>query len=275
MDVCPKDVLQLRAAKVATIEERVDECILCGQCVAVCPTASITMPDLPEANFRKLNRDVLSAEQFEDFLRSRRSVRTFRNTPVEREVVDRILAMAALAPMGFPPHSTGVVVLSDREERKHLLEELVEGYASIDKAMGSAVGRFFVRRAAGGENYRMLREHILHLTRTANADFRRDRKDRYTYNAPVIMLFHGDTGAMSYEENAHIVCHQAMLAALSMGLGSTIIGLVPPIVDRSKELRQRYGIPDSHRVITSLVLGYPKYRYRQSIQRPLNSVAFR
>ena len=35
---------------------------------------------------------------------------------------------------------------------------------------------------------------------------------------------------MSYEENAHLICHRAMLAALSLGLGSTIIGLIPPVV---------------------------------------------
>jgi nitroreductase len=79
---------------------------------------------------------------------------------------------------------------------------------------------------------------------------------------------------MSYEENAHLVCHHSMLAALSLGLGSTIIGLVPPIVDRSKVLRERYGIPKDNKVSTSLVLGYPKYKYRQSIRRNLAGVTY-
>jgi ferredoxin len=75
-------------------------------------------------------------------------------------------------------------------------------------------------------------------------------------------------------ENAHLVCHHSMLAAVSLGLGTTIIGLIPPIVERSKILRERYGIPKENRVLTSLILGYPKYRYRQSIRRDLAGVQY-
>ena len=77
---------------------------------------------------------------------------------------------------------------------------------------------------------------------------------------------------MSYEENAHLVCHHSMLAAVSLGLGTTIIGLIPPIVDRSKVLRKRYGIPKENKVMTSLILGHPKYRYKKSIRRDLAGV---
>jgi nitroreductase len=88
----------------------------------------------------------------------------------------------------------------------------------------------------------------------------------------MLMLFHGNRWAMSYEENAHLVCHHAMLAAVSLGLGTTIIGLIPPIVDRSKVLRERYGIPKENKVMTSLILGYPKYKYKKSIRRDLAGV---
>ena len=70
------------------------------------------------------------------------------------------------------------------------------------------------------------------------------------------------------------VCHHSMLAAVSLGLGTTIIGLIPPVVDRSMLLRKRYGIPKDNRVCTSLVLGYPKYKYRQSIRRDIAGVQY-
>ena len=63
-----------------------------------------------------------------------------------------------------------------------------------------------------------------------------------------------------------------MLAAQSLGLGTTIIGLVPPVVDRSKTLRKHFGIPKDNQVSTSLILGYPKYRYKKSIHRDLAGV---
>jgi hypothetical protein len=50
--------------------------------------------------------------------------------------------------------------------------------------------------------------------------------------------------------------------------------MIPPVVDRSQELRARYGIPKDHRVLTSLVLGYPKFKYRQGIRRDLAGVTY-
>jgi len=92
------------------------------------------------------------------------------------------------------------------------------------------------------------------------------------YNAPMLMLFHSNRSAMSYVENAHLVCHHAMLAAVSLGLGTTIMGVIPPIVDRSRALRSRYGIPKDNKVISALILGHPKYKYKKSIRRDLAGV---
>lgn len=272
VDVCPENVLEILDGKATTVESREEHCILCGQCVAVCPTDAMQMPKLPSEDFEELPRLPFGYDEFLDFLRQRRSVRVFKDRPVERDLIDRILAAAATAPMGMPPHSTEVVVLDQREEHDFLLEELVKDYASLVRAFSSPVGRAMVRLASGAENFRMLKDYIADLARYANEAYHRDGTDRYMYRAPVLMLFHGRRWAMSYEENAHLVCHHAMLAALSLGLGTTIIGLIPPIVDRSKVLRQRYGIPKDNRVLTSLILGHPKYKYKQSIRRDLAGV---
>jgi len=150
--------------------------------------------------------------------------------------------------------------------------EGVKDYAALVRGYANPVGRAMIRLASGAEDYAALKDYVVELARGANAAYSRDGTDRYMYRAPMVMLFHGSRWALSYEENAHLVCHHAMLAAVSLGLGGTIIGLVPPIVDRSKVLRKRYGIPKENRVLTSLILGYPKYKYRKSICRDLAGV---
>ncbi|MGB5160569.1 MAG: nitroreductase family protein [Thermoanaerobaculia bacterium] len=129
-----------------------------------------------------------------------------------------------------------------------------------------------IRLVSGAETCRVLKETIVELAKYANEAYHRDGTDRYMYRAPMVMLFHGNRWAMSYEENAHLVCHHAMLAAVSLGLGTTIIGLIPPIVDRSRVLWQRYGIPKENKVMTSLILSHPKYKYKKSIRRNLAGV---
>jgi ferredoxin len=273
-DICPENALAIVDEKATTVEERADTCIQCGQCVAVCPTESLAMPSLPMEDFERLPKQPFEFREFHDFLRLRRSVRVFKDQPVEREVIQKILDAAATAPMGFPPHTTEVIVIDQREELDFLLRELVTHYESMVKAFSSPIGRAIVRLNAGAENYGVLKNHIIDTARLANEIFHREGGDRYMYRAPVLMMFHANRRGISYEENAHLVCNYAMLAALSLGLGTTIIGMIPPVVDRTKALRDRYGIPKEHRVLTSLILGYPKYRYRQSIRRDLAGVQY-
>lgn len=271
-DICPESVLEVVDGKAATVEGRVEDCIACGQCVAVCPTESLQMPDLPAEDFKELASPPFGYGELFDFLRSRRSVRAFKDQPVERDLVKKILEAAATAPMGLPPHTTEVLVIDRREELDFLLKEIVKDYALMSKRFSSPLGRAMIRLAAGAENYRILRDYILEIARSDNEAYRRDGSDRYMYNAPMLMLFHANRRALSYEENAHLVCDHAMLAAVSLGLGTTIIGMVPPIVNRSRVLRERYGIPRMNRVVTSLILGHPRYKYKRSIRRDLAGV---
>ena len=273
-EVCPEDVLEMVDEKAATVESRAESCILCGQCVAVCPTESLQMPKLPMEDFRKLGKRPFGYDEFFEFLRLRRSVRVFKDLPVEREMIEKILTAAATAPMGFPPHTTEVVVIDRREELDFLLTELVKDYDSMVNGFSNPLIRTMIRLSAGVEDFGVLKNHIVDVARYANEEYRRDGVDRYMYRAPVLMMFHGNRWTMSYQENAHLVCHHSMLAAVTLGLGTTIIGLIPPIVDRSKALRKRYGIPKDNKVLTSLILGFPKYKYRQGIRRDLAGVQY-
>ena len=273
-EVCPENALEMVDEKAATVETRADSCIFCGQCVAVCPTESLEMPKLPMEDFHRLSKVPFGYEEFIDFLRVRRSVRVFKDRPVERGVIEKILDAAATAPMGFPPHTTEVVVLDEREELDFLLQELVKDYEFMVKGFSNPLTRAMIRLSAGAEDYGVLKNHIVDVANHANEEYHRDGVDRYMYHAPVLMIFHGNRWTMSYQENAHLVCHHSMLAAVALGLGTTIIGLIPPIVDRSKVLRERYGIPKDNKVLTSLILGYPKYKYRQSIRRDLAGMRY-
>jgi len=272
IEICPEKVLEMADGKATTVDGREDACILCGQCVAVCPTESIRMPKLPMENFQNPGKQVFGYDAFVDFLKCRRSIRVFKDKPVEQDLIDRILEASTTAPMGFPPHSTEALIIDRREELDFLVQECVKNYAFMVKGFSNPLTRTFIRLSAGAEDYVALKDYMLDVVKKANDAYHRDGTDLYLYNAPVLMLFHGSRGALSYEENAHLVCNYAMLAAQSLGLGTTILGIVPPIVDRSKILRKRYDLPKNNKVVTSLILGYPKYKYRKSIHRDLAGI---
>jgi ferredoxin len=211
VEVCPENTLEIVDQKASSVEDRSEFCIECGQCIAVCPTESLTMPKLPIEGFRRLAERPFGYEEFFDFLRSRRSVRVFKDEPVEREVIKKILDAASTAPMGIPPHTTEIVIIDQREELDFLLTEFVKEYEAMVKRYSNPVGRAMVRLMAGPENYGVLKNHVVDVAKFANDLYHRDGVDRYMYRAPVLMLFHGNRWTMSYEENAHLVCHRKML----------------------------------------------------------------
>ena len=107
-EVCFARILALReieGKKRATAQkERANSCMRCGQCMAACPTASIQIEgmeygrdlvDLPE-------REV-DAKALDGFFLTRRSVRSFTNEPVRRELLEKIVSAITMAPMSFTP----------------------------------------------------------------------------------------------------------------------------------------------------------------------------
>ena len=48
--------MEIVVGKAATVEGRADKCIMCGQCVAVCPTEALQMPKIPAEDFKELAR---------------------------------------------------------------------------------------------------------------------------------------------------------------------------------------------------------------------------
>ena len=64
-------------------------CLKCGHCVAVCPSGSLTHVDVPVEKCPPIKKNLtISAEQAEQFIRARRSVREFKERSVPREVIE-------------------------------------------------------------------------------------------------------------------------------------------------------------------------------------------
>ena len=157
VDICPQGAIELVDEIAATVGGQAGSCISCGQCVAVCPTEALRLKTMPEEDFERIERPSFGFEQFHQFLRARRSVRIFKDKKVTREDLDKILTAAATAPMGFPPHTTEVLVIDEPDELKFLLESLVDHYDGLLKSFSSPIGRTFIRLATGAESFGELR----------------------------------------------------------------------------------------------------------------------
>jgi ferredoxin len=192
---CATGVLSLDAA---TNEVRIDPtasfgCIACAHCMMACPAGAIRVEGrrlspsdvvpLPPREARA------TPEQLEALMLARRSIRKFQDKPVSAEQLNRIVAAAALAPMGIPPSEVGIVVLSDRERVAALAHDAAKRYAGmlrfLDRPWLLALLRPFISRRLSLQ----LRSFLLPLGREIVAADKRGQ-DLALYGAPAALIFH-------------------------------------------------------------------------------------
>ena len=63
-----------------------------------------------------------------------------------------------------------------------------------------------------------------------------------------------------------------MLAAQALGLGATMIGIVPAAINKVDEVRNIFKIPETHEATISVIIGYPKYKYKRAIKRKAQEI---
>ncbi len=100
--------------------------------------------DEPEVNslkhglsdcIQKIIRDELNLQpgQFEQFLRSRRSVRTYKKKEVDRDVVTKLIKLASFAPSGHNTQPVNWLVIYDSDEVQRLAGLVAEWMGSLIK----------------------------------------------------------------------------------------------------------------------------------------------
>ena len=278
-EACPTGVLRvdpdggIRIDATATFG-----CFACAHCMMACPT------DAVRVNGRGLCPDDLAAlprpetratpEQIEALFLSRRSVRHFQDTPVSAELLDRVIAAAATAPMGIPPWEVGIVALNGHERVRELARDTAKLYAGLLKFADHPLVLALLRPFLKGTTYRQLRSFILPLARDIVAADKLG-EDHVLYDAPAVLLFHTSPHADAVDADAAdavIACTYAMIAAEALGLGSCMIGCVAPPLSRNRKLCAKHGIPAGHKPALVLILGHPAISYRKAIRRAFLSV---
>lgn len=272
--VCKTDTLTLTDGKVNINNNTLLGCIGCGQCMMVCPTGSVTVTgrDISPADLVDLSSraEMASPEALNKLLMSRRSVREYSKREVEKETIEKVLQIAAAAPMGIPPSDVEVIVFLGREKVQAFAEDVVKGYEQFLKIapVMTTVMRPFVGRAG----YETFKSFIIPLGQCLVNERKRGR-DYLFYDAPAVLLFH--CSPYADPTDCGIAATYAMIAAESLGLGSCMIGSVSPIVSRNKKVVRKNGVPSGNRIgPIVLTLGYPDLTYARAVRRRFASVSY-
>jgi ferredoxin len=275
-EVCPNKIIKKNdSGEISFRQDRIQFCFQCGQCMAICPTESIHVEGL---SYSKDFVDIPEIESFEklffNMILTRRAVRNFKDQPVPRELLEKIVQAIAFAPPGFPPIKTEIVVVQDTTLIRKALPHMIDVFDFLVKAMANPMMRLIIKRRVGREKFNLLLHHLIPLMRNRLPELKMGVEDTITRNAPAMILFHANRNSENYREDIYVALTYGFLAAHALGLGGSAMDIIPPPIERNKELRKMFLIPDTNEVVASMILGYPRYRYQRAIKRELKGVTW-
>jgi nitroreductase/NAD-dependent dihydropyrimidine dehydrogenase PreA subunit len=277
VEVCKDFSLELKDKKASLSDQSVFGCIGCGHCMMVCPREAIQI-DGRTTSFSELE-DIPSEESKANYLnllallKSRRSIREFKDKPVEDEKINLILEAAQAAPMGLPPSDVHVVVLRNKTKVRAFANDFCN-YLNQMKWLVSDFTLSIMRPFWGNTNDAMFRNFIRPLFDVYINGMKKG-DNWVTYDAPLAMYFYGSP----YADPADpiIAATYAMLAGESLGLGSCMLGGVHPLIQngkKAKQFREKYGIKYPSREGLIVIFGYSKIKYHKTIRRTFANIHF-
>lgn len=233
---CVAHNIAIREKKAVTV---LDNCVLCGQCVAVCPKGAVGIRGLETPREEKPAEIRLDPDRVLDVIRFRRSIRRFQNREIPREVVAQILEAGRLTHTAKNLQDVSFVVL-DRE--KDRMEQLAADIFRRVKPLANLVSP---------------------LARNNPID-----DHFFFFGAPlaVVVLAENVTNGLLAAQNMEFV-------AEAHGLGVLFSGYFTMAANRSRLIKRAIHLPRGKRVAMTLVLGYPDVTFlRAPPRKPLDVV---
>lgn len=227
-----------------------EACLRCGHCVAVCPTAAIDNLKTPLAGQVDASQfPKLTAGEAERFLRSRRSIRSYKKTAVPRETLLKLVDIARFAPTASNMQGISYMIVDDRKILEEAIELVIQWLEKDDLLAARFANYIKAYREDGHDTILRGAPHLV-LT-TAAPDFARGREN--------------SVFSLAYLE----------LYAPTLGLGSCWAGVLEILALREDSpLLALFNIPPGKKITGAVMLGYPQYHYKRLVDRDPLEVAF-
>jgi ferredoxin len=111
-----------------------DFCLKCGHCVTVCPTEALRLDWLaPEECPAIMKERVVSSEQAEQFLRGRRSIRSFKEKQIPRDTLEKLIEVACSAPSAKNQQPWHWIVVQKPAEVRRIAEMVIDAMRMLNE----------------------------------------------------------------------------------------------------------------------------------------------
>ena len=282
-ELCKKDGLCAMACPVAVIQqdekvtvpkisdEHMERCIACGQCVAICRHGAISHSEFPATTIQAIPFEQMpTTEQVLTLLKTRRSIRAFRDKPLAKDTIERIIDGARFAPSGHNSQSTEFLVVQDSAVLNKVSAMVIEYLKFEIKRFANPLFRTIALAA----DRDLAESGLLEIP-----GFKRmvqmfeSGDDPILNGAPVLLAFHARRTDGFGDVNAQLALQNASLVAHALGIGHFYTGWVlspgraPMARAWNRRMPNLLGIPSDNNLYGALALGYPIPKFKNMIER--------
>ena len=217
-------------------------CIRCGHCVAICPQGAVSIPEYDMTDVEPLAYGGISPEILLKSIKSRRSIRKYKQKPVSKEAIEQLIQAGRYTATAKNQQDNRFVFVADRlEELKKLTRGVIDTFTPEDISTMDPQLKIYAK---------------------FNMRFKADPKDDYLFqNAPVLLVIAGRR-----EFDAGMAAQNIENMAVAMGLGALYNGYLKGLFNSSTEIKSWLGIEDKE-ILCCILLGYPDINYLRTAPR--------
>lgn len=234
---CPARNIELKEKTAAIIDE---QCIMCGHCVAICPKNAVSISGYEDEPVTQYDNVRLNSKDVLNTIRFRRTVRQFQNKNIPQTVLEEILEAGRLTHTAKNMQDVSFVVLDKEKTRVEKMAvqlfRKIKPFANLFSSMA--------RRNDITDNF-------------------------FFFDAPIAIVI-----ASKDPINGALAAQNMEFIAEANGLGVLYSGFFTMSANHSRKIKKVLELPKGKKVITTLVLGYPKMMYQRSVQREKADIKF-
>jgi nitroreductase/NAD-dependent dihydropyrimidine dehydrogenase PreA subunit len=258
---CPANAITIKTGEIS------DACIHCGHCVAICPEMAVS-PDF--GYIFPLQPHPVAPEDFRSLSAGIRTCRSYQQKEISDAVLRQLVENMKHYPSASNARPIKITIVRSKEMVKLLNDLTAEALIRMFSLITSPVISLLIRIFAPSLNIKKLKRY-----KDSFIELKKTNDSLICHHAPAVLLFHGKaskTGML--EADANIWATYTSIYANTMGLGTCFNGFIVKAMGKKSKLNTQFNVPANHQVYASLLIGYPKVKYKNETSRKSPEVDF-
>jgi nitroreductase/NAD-dependent dihydropyrimidine dehydrogenase PreA subunit len=233
-----------------------DNCFQCYHCMAICPKAAIF--DNGEIS-NEIKEHNIKPDDFENLIYNKRSYRFYSEKEVSKKDLEKIAGVLRFSPTGTNNQKLHMTIIGSREKMKELSDMIMKSFRSKQKLLILFIP--FLLFIIGLKSTKRILRMLGFIDRYFEGE------DILSYNAPSLFIFHCPKTASTPEQDGVIASTIGTLYAESLGFASCFNGFMVYGINFNRKIKKHLNIPKKHKVYSTFLLGYPKYKFSRGVLR--------